>query len=161
MVGAEIDILGAMSQQRVIQRHRLHVAVHIADDLLLGGLLVGEDILAVQIVRQADAGAERNGQHVHIGLACQRVRYGVHVVGVLLGGAVHIAVHLIAGVAHTVYGVILLLVAVQLDPLVCGCGIDRRIVAVAPVGVIRVAGVGGIAGGGRRRIIAGGLLVLA
>ena len=150
-----------MGQQRVIQRHGLHIAVHIADDLLLGGLLVGEDILAVQLVRQADTGAQGDGQHVHVGLARQCVRHGVDVVGVLLGGAVHIAVHLIAGVAHSVHGVILLLIALQLDLLIGGGGVVRR-GGIGGVGVVRIAGVGGIAGGGRRiRVVIGRLFVLA
>ena len=163
MIGAEIDILGAVRHQRVIQRHGLHIAVHIADDLLLGGLLVGENILAVQLVRQADAGAEGNGQHVHGGLTRQRVGHGVHVVGVLLGGAVHIGVHLISGVAHPIHGFILLLIAFQLDLLVCGVGIVRRVVAVGGVGIVGIAGLGVVSGcnGGRIRVVIGGLLVLA
>ena len=153
MVRAEIDILGAVGQQRVIQRHGLHIAVHIADDLLLGFLLVAEHILAVQLVRQADTGAEGDGQHIHVSLACQLVRHSVHVVGVLFGGAVHIAVHLIAGVAHPVYGVILLLIALELDPLICGGGIRRRVgivcAAVAVVGAVGCRGCIGIVSRGR------------
>ena len=163
VVGAEIDILGAVGHQRVIQRHGLHVAVHIADDLLLGVLLVGENILAVQLVRQADAGAEGDRQHIHGGLARQRVGHGIHVVGVLLGGAVHIGVHLVSGVAHPVHSVILLLVALQLDLLVCGGGVVRRVCAVGGVGIVSIAGLGVVSGcnGRRIRVVIGGLLVLA
>ena len=163
VVGAEVDILGAVRHQRVIQRHGLHVAVHIADDLLLGVLLVSEDILAVQLVRQADAGAERDRQHIHGGLTRQRVSHGVHVVGVLFGGAVHVGVHLVSGIAHPVHGVILLLFALQLDLLVCGGNVVRRVVAVGGVGVVGIAGLGVVSGcnGGRIRVVIGGLLVLA
>ena len=158
MVRAEIDILGAVGQQRVIQRHGLHIAVHIADDLLLGLLLVAEHILAVQLVRQTDAGAEGDGQHVYVGLARQLVRHSVHVVGVLLRGTVHIAVHLIAGVAHPVYGIVLLLIALELDPLICGGGIRRRIGSVGIVcAVVAVVGAVGCRGSigivSRRRFV--------
>ena len=155
MVRAEIEILGAVGQQRVIQRHGLHIAVHIAEDLLLGLLLVAEHILAVQLVRQTDAGAEGDGQHIHVGLACQLVRHSVHVVGVFLRGAVHIAVHLIAGVAHPVYGIVLLLVALELDPLICGGGVRRRVgIVCAVVTVVGAVGCRGSIGiVSRRRFV--------
>ena len=148
VVGTEIDILRPVCQQRVIQRHRFHIGVHVADDLLLGVPLVGEHAVAVQCVRQAHTGAEGHGQHIDAGLARQIVRHSVDIIGILLGGAVHVAVHLIPGVAHPVHSLVLLLVTLQLDLLIGG----RRIV-VRRVGIRRIAVTAAVAVGGRRDLL--------
>ena len=124
VIGAEIDILGAVAHQRVIQRDHLHLTAELGDHVLLGFFLVAENACAQQIVRQGDAGRQGHRHSVDVGRALQPLGRGIHRAGIFIRSIGDIGVHLIARVADPIHRVILMLFAVDLDALI-GAGVRR------------------------------------
>ena len=115
VVGAVVDVLAPVLHEGVIQGHGDDLVVHVAQNSVLGQLLVVKHRVGVQVVGQGDAGGQGDDHGVDVGGAGQVVRQRVDAGGVLLGGGVHVGVHLIARVPHTVDAAGLLHVALDLN----------------------------------------------
>ena len=136
MVSAEVDILAAVGHHGLVERHGHHIVVHKADDAILSGLLVGEDVLAVEGIGEGNTAAQGRRQHIDRCRSLHRIGDGVNVVGVLLRRTLHVGIHLIARIAYAIHGIVALLVALHLDDHVLRFVLKVGIVALVGKGIV-------------------------
>ena len=134
VVGAEIDILPAVRHHHIVKGHRFHILPHSGQNILLRLSLIAARNIAVQRIRQRDAAGQRHRQRVHRADAGQLIGYGGHDLAVVLGQAVHIVVHLKAGIPHDIHA------AGLVGRGVGGDGI-QRLAAGLTAAVIRLLGI--------------------
>ena len=134
VVGAEIDILPAVRHHHIVEGYRFHILPHSGQNILLRLSLIAARNIAVQRVRQRDAAGQRHRQRVHRAGAGQLLGHGGHDLAVVLGQAVHIVVHLKAGIPHDIHA------AGLVGRGVGGDGI-QRLAAGLTAAVIRLLGI--------------------